>query len=128
MLDTIKEALAQYHRVLRGIQAACQNNETDLLVVLFPPANQAAEIVWETTIKKYSLRSERFDLDSPNRRIIQQLEVDRVQYLDLLPVFREVDRQQREWVYLHGDGHWNDRGHQVAGQEIAKYIGLRYLK
>ena len=128
MLDTIKEALAQYHRVLRGKQAACQNNETDLLVVLFPPASQAAEIVWETTIKKYFLRSERFDLDSPNRRIIQQLEVDRIQYLDLLPVFREVDRQQREWIYLHGDRHWNDRGHQVAGQAIAKYIELRYLK
>ena len=126
--DIIEEAYDRFHRVLRGIQVACQNNETDLLVVLISPAQQAAEKVWETTIKQYSLRADRFDLDSPNRKIVQQFEVDRIQYLDTLPIFREADRQRKDWLYLHGDGHWNERGNQMVGLAIAKYIELRYLK
>lgn len=67
------------------------------------------------------------DLDEPDRRLQQFGERAGVPVLLLTPSMREIAR--REQVFFHGfpntalgTGHWNERGHQTAGEILAREL------
>jgi len=65
-------------------------------------------------------------LDLPNRRLASFAARHGISYLDLVPAFRA--EAERTGAFLHGfgadlgGGHWNERGHALAGHLIAEEI------
>ena len=66
------------------------------------------------------------DLFYPDRRIKGLCEREGIPVLALAPFFQEYAAQYK--VFLHGfgskrgKGHWNENGHRLAGETIAKWL------
>jgi lysophospholipase L1-like esterase len=56
-----------------------------------------------------------------NARTKQYLESNNIEYIDLLPVFRDVMSTGKD-LYWDVDGHWNPTGNHLAGLLVAEYI------
>lgn len=101
-----------------------QDNKTHFLVVLIPADFQ----IYPEDYKKYQedtgLSSDIASFTDPNpqQRLKEMLTKDKIAFLDLLPVFR--NNQNR--AYYAQDGHWNALGHQIAAEELAKWIKNNY--
>jgi len=67
-----------------------------------------------------------WNLDGPQRFLLETAAEDGFAYHDLVAEFRREAAARGE--YLHGcpensgEGHWNERGHQLAAQSIAKFL------
>ena len=69
------------------------------------------------------------DLDYPDRRLRELGERAGFAVLNLAPGFRrEAEEGDEGWIFYHGfepapgTGHWNERGHRVAGRLIARWL------
>ncbi len=66
------------------------------------------------------------DLDAPDRRIVEMGRNDGFEVLNLAPEFRRLARANQ--TYFHGfaphlgQGHWNEAGHKLAGELIARWL------
>ncbi len=75
--------------------------------------------------ESYRKRLEVEDLFYPGRRLAKYGAETGIPVLDLSPVMQKYAQTHNE--YLHGfngkgKGHWNERGHQVAGKAISEWI------
>jgi hypothetical protein len=68
------------------------------------------------------LRPEHFDLDGPDARLGRFCATERIPFLRLEPLFRERWREHGERLHWRYDGHWNARGHALAGRRIAEFV------
>lgn len=61
---------------------------------------------------------EGLDLDAPFRILAEICERNRIECLDLKPVFDRFERDTGERYYWRYDAHWNEAGHRVAAQAL----------
>jgi lysophospholipase L1-like esterase len=66
-----------------------------------------------------------YDIALPQARVKLYAYQNDVPYLDLLPLLRERALRTGEQFYLAGDIHFNDRGHEFAGQAMAEWLANR---
>ena len=127
-LDVVDEAFEQTFQALNAIHTYCEMRTIPLLFVLFPQRFQVTEEEWDRTVDLYSLNPDHFDIEYPNRRIMERCGTEGMVCIDLLPAFRTAAKQEPGDLYLPaGDMHWNSRGHHVAGETIAHYILKQFL-
>ena len=70
-------------------------------------------------IKRVELEVEIMRFRAWNKRLgnlLAELDID---YLDLLPTFREARRRVRAELFRRSDQHWNPEGHALAARELA---------
>ena|GEM_PF-3505171 len=58
----------------------------------------------------------------PYRELRELLTSENASYVDLVPAFRERFHLHGERLRWKNDGHWNDRGHEIAAQVVARGI------
>lgn len=51
--------------------------------------------------------------------ILEDLQID---FIDLLPVFRETTHNTGENLFRNSDRHWNEAGHQLAAEEVMSVL------
>ncbi|MCX6706549.1 MAG: hypothetical protein NT001_00180, partial [Candidatus Woesearchaeota archaeon] len=56
----------------------------------------------------------------PQQEITAFLAENHISYIDLYPVF--YAKQKQIPLYFKIDGHWNKEGHEIAAEEIFKYL------
>jgi len=128
-LPEVDVAFVRFQMLMKGMYDSAQQRDIDFIPVLFPQRFQVTQGDWEATVNQFSLNSEHFDLQLPNRRIIESFKNLGIPHLDLLPNMRKEAGAIRQRVYMPlADMHWNAIGHRIAGEEIAKYIGADYLE
>jgi hypothetical protein len=66
-----------------------------------------------------AMQNYEWDLDQPNRELAEILDAQQTPYLDLLPVFRAWDGPP---LFFPIDGHWNERGHKLAGDALTQWL------
>ena len=91
-----------------------------LRVVIIPDQIQVEPAAWQRMLHVYpAMQNESWDLEQPNRMLAQILESQHTPYLDLLPLFRAWDGPT---LFFPIDGHWNERGHQLAGEALTRWL------
>jgi hypothetical protein len=105
MYNLVTEILIRIHK--QSVEANAK------LIVLLGPTKQ------EIDNKDNSL--ELIDFSLPRRKIIQILDDLEIMHLDLLPRFLEIDKGGGTSA-MFGDGHLNERGHQIFAHEISRLI------
>ena len=89
-------------------------------VVVIPSQEQVEPAAWAHVLQSYpAMQAYDWDLDQPNQRLAEILDAQQTPYLDLLPIFRAWDGPT---LYFPIDGHWNERGHRLAGETLFQWL------
>lgn len=95
---------------------------TPIAVMLIPDEFQVEDSVWQLVTSGPD--GERLDRDLPQRVLGQWLTEQGIPYLDLLPPLRAVVPMPdgRRHLYHLRDTHFNARGNEVVGEELAAFL------
>jgi len=96
---------------------AMRDNITFIFVVIGDRISVDPEMQ-KATLEKYSnIDGSFFDYDKPYRLLEEFSERENIKIVNLLPVFREQFQKGND-VYLEGDNHLNDYGHEIFAQQV----------
>ena len=91
------------------------------MVVIFPQRYQVRPDDWSETKRVYRLKDDCFDLDRPNRLIMEHCAQEGIHCIDPTKHFELAST--RESLYLpRGDMHWNAKGHAVLAEFLAPQV------
>ncbi|MGH9463416.1 MAG: hypothetical protein ACRD1X_19610 [Vicinamibacteria bacterium] len=118
-ISVVEESYLALFYYLGAIDSWSLRNETPVVFLLLPQRFQVAERDWKATVFAYALDEPAFDLEKPNRRIMDWCRGRVVSCLNLLPVFKE----STDSLYLpRGDMHWNAMGQRLAALTVKEYL------
>jgi hypothetical protein len=125
----IDEAYRRFFRVLAGFQAFCEPRGILLAVQLFPQRYQVQPGDWDRAVGQYGLRSSRFDLMAPNRRLGDFCREHGIPCLDATAAMAAYCARTGKTLYLPlGDMHWNREGHRAFFQSSREALGAVVAK
>lgn len=110
-------------RVLRELDAQVVRAGARLVVMLIPDEYQVHPDVAALAARAEGVPLEAYDLERPQRELTQALRSEKIDALDLLPVFQE--RAKGERLYVPRDTHWNRAGHRLAAERLAAHLEAR---
>ncbi len=88
-----------------------------------PAYYQADEQEWIEKIDAYpGLKTGNFDLNYPNKRILEFCEKTETNCLDLTPAFINYTKKTGKKLNFYYDKHWNEEGNLLAAEEILKHL------
>ena len=121
----LKNAWAGHLEVFSGFKKLADAKGSKLLVVVIPAREQVYGFLGDAVKAGYP----GLDLELPNRLVRERLRRDKVDVLDLTPLFRErADQTPRPHLdaekdlYYRYNGHWNLNGQRLAGELTARHI------
>jgi lysophospholipase L1-like esterase len=122
MSERWKDAFAITEAGIRRIRDTVEENGSRFLLVTLTNAEQVHPDVEKQMRENYA---EAFDFDQPERILKEFADKESIDYLELLPAFREY--HLRTGKYLHGfgsgkGGHWNEKGHRLAAEKIFEFL------
>lgn len=123
-LPVVEQALGDLLSELADLQAQCAARRMPLLVVVIPQRFQMTDREWRATLFEYGLDPQAFELERPNRRLLEGCAARGLACVDLLPGFRAEG--ERMLYQPQGDMHWNDAGHALAAGLVAGEIARRF--
>lgn len=107
-------------RTLQDLAALAAQHGAKLLVVIIPTDFQVYPDVWKRYSEIYDLSPESIDLSKPQTLLREFGDRFGVQVLDLLPAFKK--ESARKSLFFPIDGHWNEDGHRLAGEQIFEFL------
>lgn len=112
-----EEAWQIVKMLIREIRRESEDHGAQFLLLNLTQAEQLASplrMPW-----KYLDRVIRqFDFDKPSKILSELSQEEKIEYLDLVPVFRKYIERERldvNDIHLDCDGHWTTLGHRLAG-------------
>ena len=95
--------------------------------VIIPRGQQVHQAMYEGWVAKYTgkfhgLRREDWDVTAPNTATRELLQGQGVPTLDLLPGFWAYDQSHDDLLYFSHDGHFNEKGHEVAADLMCGWL------
>lgn len=119
-LPLVADAIETTLDDLAAMQALAASRATRFVAVLFPQRFQVHPGEWPATLGERGLDPGAFDVEAPNRALLEGCRSRGIDCLDLLPdLRRSCDRP----CYLpQGDMHWNERGHAAAAAALGRAL------
>jgi len=106
--------------LLAELKRDVEEDGAELRVVVIPAQLQVESAVWRHIMQTYpAMQPFDWDVDQPNRMLADILDRQYTPYLDLLPIFRAWDGPT---LFFPIDGHWNPRGHHLAGDTLFNWL------
>lgn len=118
--DNYQEGWNKTNTLILEAKDIAKKNGAGFLLVLIPSRIQVNHQEWDSVLHLYNWDKNAFDTEKPNSILIDFAESNGIDYLDLLPYFRQESQTQR--LYYIYDGHWNKEGHALASEYLLNYI------
>jgi lysophospholipase L1-like esterase len=121
--STWQEAWSVTQAIIVELNNEVRHHGARLVMLIIPTELQVYPERWHQQVQKYvEMQANAWDLESPNRRLVNFLKAKEIEFIDLLPMFREEVSLSDKQFYIPNDGHWNAEGHQLAAQAIHKTL------
>jgi len=121
----IAEAYLKLNRILEAFQTYCDRRGIILAVQIFPQRYQVSSRDWERAAAYYSLKTTRFDLMGPNKKIEDFCRKHDIFLIDPTAAMAADCARTGATLYLpRGDMHWNREGHQVFFASARESYGV----
>jgi lysophospholipase L1-like esterase len=91
-----------------------------LLIVVIPEPIQVDLQKWVEVVQHVGKKGLDYQLDNPNKRIVEFCNKLGVPVLDLLPVFTQTQHGER--LYFELDRHWTLRGNALAAEVVQAFL------
>ena len=119
--ERVFQALSAYRRVCNRYQLNC-------MTILFSQRFQVQPKDWERTVARYRLNESCFDLDRPNRLILEWCDAIKLGCADPTEAMQQVHQDTNKSLFLpSGDMHWNPRGHQALAESTVEGLKSRLV-
>jgi hypothetical protein len=106
---------------LIGIATLLRERQVRFIIVLLPVRHQVRARDWQLLTRAYALNPDAFDLDAPNRRVLQTCAAQQIRCIDPTAAMRAHDRAGGASLFRpRGDMHYNEAGNALVAQVIAK--------
>lgn len=117
-----QQAWSISERLLVELNATAAALNAPLIIILSPAQWQMSSAGWRELVGSGNNAERRFGLEQPGIRLGEIAQRNGLTMLDLLPTFRHASDDDRATLYFKEDGHWNERGHQVAAETIDRFL------
>jgi hypothetical protein len=119
-----EQAWALTEAIIAGLRDEVAQRGSRLVVALIAAPEQVYPEQWAQTVAASpQLSALNWDLDAPNRRLVQFLQRENIPHLDLLPVFRQAAAQpDAPPLHFRHDQHWTAAGHRLAAESIHQFL------
>ena len=110
--DAIKETL----ELISQMKSASENNGADFAVIFIPSKEQVDEKKMQEYFKANVIEKNKIDVNKV-QRMIKEYSISRnIRVINLLDAFKKENNNND--FYFEIDGHWNEKGHELAAMEI----------
>ncbi len=103
-------------------ELAKQNNITFIFAVIGDRISVDPEVQKATVEQYYNIDDNFFDYEKPYRSLEEFAKMENIPIINLLPLFKEEFQQNKKNLYLEGDHHLGDYGHELFAKEIYKLL------
>ncbi len=111
--EPVEIAYRRAFALLGDLQEFLEKRSISFAVILIPQRYQVQPGDWDACLTRYKLVSEKFDLDRPNRLILEFCRKKNIVCIDVTEKMRAYHLETGEDLYLpFGDMHWNPAGHE----------------
>ncbi len=127
MSEHWKEAFAITAGILRKFKHTVESNGSGFVLVTLSNAEQVHPEMQQTLKEKYG---NAIDFEQPDRFIEEVAKREHIEYLKLMPTFREYHLRTGKYLHGFGDGkggHWNEDGHRLAAEKIFEFLTEKQL-
>ena len=126
--EFLKESVITTVRLIKQLDSFCKVNGIKFLVVFIPAKEQFNQRDWDAYVRtqRRILKKDMFDTDIPTTVMKNALTELKIHNLDLLPLFKKSYKNEN--LYYAKDLHFNPKGHQRAGEIIAKFLLTENLR
>jgi hypothetical protein len=107
---------ARVFETLRGFAQEVEASGARFVVMIIPDEIQIDTELRDEVLHRSGRSEAEFDLDLPQRSLAEFFDRHDIEYVDLLPVFRE--RGARTRLYRTRDTHWNPAGNRLAASQL----------
>jgi hypothetical protein len=118
--EAFDEIFGRLAGIIRDFHAEVEAAGTDFRMVILPDRVQVNPEDRREALALLRMHDREFDWDKPQRRLRELLDKEGITYLDLLPAFREISRDEQ--LFEVGDTHWNVRGNAVVADLITEWL------
>lgn len=110
--------------IILRLRDEVEQRGSQLVIAIVGAPEQVYADDWNRTLAANpGMQHLELDLDAPNRRLTSFLASEKIAYLDLLPVFREVAAQpDAPPLHFRHDQHWTPAGHRLAAETIHEFL------
>lgn len=119
--DDVERGWNETFDFLMRMKNLTEANNTTLVVVIIPVREQVHKEDWKLRTMEYGLNEKDFDLEKPQKKLINFCKGNNMSYIDLLPKFKEK-AMNGDRLYYKSDVHWNEKGHELAADIIAESL------
>jgi len=101
---------------------AKQNNITFIFVVIGDRISVDPEKQKATVERYYNIDDSFFDYEKPYNLLEDFAKSENIKIINLYPIFKKEFQENKKSMYLEGDNHLNDYGHELFAKEIYKTL------
>lgn len=105
-------------KIMAEIKQELAGRNIPLVVVIINSRVQTVDTIWVQYKKKFSTYV--LDRLNPNKKVLSLCRKNNIYCLDLYDAFAGQDKQDD--YYFAIDGHWNEKGHQLAAEAIYDFL------
>jgi hypothetical protein len=126
LMPEVDDWFREFHEIVGGMRQQVLFNGSEFLIVIFPTRFQVDDRDWRALTRFYGLNASKFDLDYPNRRVLEICRQAGISCLDLTPRIREAIRDHGDRLFMgRGDMHLNAAGQALAAEAIGEFISAQ---
>lgn len=115
-----EEMLGHASTVLFRFRDEVEATGARFVVMIIPDEYQVSPAVAPEVLSRTGRSIDQYDLELPQRRLVEVLEGEGIEVLDLLRVFQQ--RGTTAELYGARDTHWNHDGNRLAAEELAAFL------
>lgn len=112
----IKENIERLEIILNHLKRYTDAENINLLVVLISTKQQVDKNKLAEMVSEYTMNESDLDIKKAQKIFLQFGFENNINMLDLLPSFEK--RNRNNTFYFEIDGHWNEKGHELAANLI----------
>ncbi len=114
-------------KLLERLRQKVEAAGSSFVVFYIPEKIEVYDTDWQEFLETYSLSEGKFEVTVARNRLQEICDSLKVRLIDPTPIFIEKSKSSPP-LYFQDDWHWNEHGHQLAGEVLADFYEEKSTK
>lgn len=115
-----KKAMDDTLFLINKMSNFAEQNKINFVIVVAPSREQVDDKMWQKYMNENGLNEDTAEYDKLQRYLMSDAKSKNINIIDLLPAFKQ--KNINNTFYYNIDGHWNQKGHELAADLLYDYL------